>query len=103
MKIKSAKGVVIMKDANGVEPYLKDINLCIKDDVEERNLVEDTAETMNLVKGIAEIKMKMSELESKLGKVSVRIPFLFTLCLFIGLKKKTEKEERTSRIQLFDS
>lgn len=67
--IKSDKEV--MKVANDVEPYVKDVNLCIKDDLEGIKLVKD----------ISEIKSKLRKLESKLGEVSAQTPFFFTLCL----------------------
>lgn len=71
-KIKSAKEVLVMKVAKDVQPYVKDVDLCIKDEVERLNLVKD----------IEEIKMKLRELESTLGMVSAEIPSFFTLLLF---------------------
>ncbi|OWM66993.1 vesicle-associated protein 2-2 [Punica granatum] len=62
-KIKPAEEVVVMKVAKDVEPYVKDVKLCTKDDVEGKNLVKD----------IAELKTKLSELESKLGGAEATI------------------------------
>lgn len=72
-KVKSVEGAAVMKASEVVRAYAKDINLCIKGDVERLKLVKD----------IEEIKTKLSELESTLGAVSSQIPYFFHAVVFI--------------------